>query len=412
MNTSSTRGASTRGASTRAAGTRAEHVAGSNRTWDLGGDIVILAAANPWDGIPMADQQLARALAAHAPVLYVDPAQSVVSRYRKTGRVTATKRPIPSHVGDNLFRLTPEALPGLTRPGIAPLNRALIARQIRAAVGGHVAAVIEANILTPIMGRCGERLSVYWAQDDFAGMAPLIGKSSAAYAEADEEMSRRADRIIAANPLVAEGLRSRGRSVDLIPFGCDYETFSAPADPAPEVTLPEPIAVFMGHIGDRIDLDMLAAVAEAGTSVLLVGPRHPRTDLDRFQAILDRPNVQWVGGKPFDELPGYLATAGVGLLPYTLSDFNMGSFPLKTLEYLAAGLPVVASELPAMGWLDTDHIHLASTPAEFAAETTRILIAGRDPAGDAERQAFAAEHTWDRRAAAFAEVLGLAGTKQ
>ena len=90
----------------------------------------------------------------------------------------------------------------------------------------------------------------------------------------------------------------------------------------------------MGHIGDRIDLRLLAAVAETGCSLLLIGPRHPRFDASALDGLLARGNVQWVGPKEFGALPGYLGSVDVGLVPYNHSAFNEGSFPLKALEYL------------------------------------------------------------------------------
>ena len=95
----------------------------------------------------------------------------------------------------------------------------------------------------------------------------------------------------------------------------------------------------MGHIGDRIDLGLLAAVAETGSSLLLIGPRHPRFDASALDGLLARDNVQWVGPKEFGALPGYLGSVDVGLVPYNHSAFNEGSFPLKALEYLGAGPP-------------------------------------------------------------------------
>ena len=67
--------------------------------------------------------------------------------------------------------------------------------------------------------------------------------------------------------------------------------------------------------------------------------------------------------RQFQELPSYLRVIDVGLTPYSQSDFNRASFPLKTLEYLAAGRPVVASDLPANRWLDTSHVSIAADAA-------------------------------------------------
>jgi teichuronic acid biosynthesis glycosyltransferase TuaH len=260
-------------------------------------------------------------------------------------------------------------------------------------------------------GRCGEELSVYWAQDDFVGGASLLGLPSARLAKGEARLMSSADSIIAANPLVQDSIARAGYASELIPYGCDADHFAKATviEPAPGVNLPEPIIGFMGHLGDRIDLAMLGAVADLGESLLLVGPLHPRTDPAIMGDILARTNVQWVGGQDFADLPAWLAHMQLGILPYNHSPFNEGSFPLKTLEYLAAGLPVVASDLPAIRWLDTPHISIADAPADFAAAVSAALATPRTPESDQARQDFAAGHTWDHRAAAIASVLRISG---
>ena len=98
-----------------------------------------------------------------------------------------------------------------------------------------------------------------------------------------------------------------------------------------------------GHARRRGGDRGVAAAGRAGS---------PTFDPERMEALIARPNVHWLGTKPFAELPSYLGAIDVGLTPYAQSAFNRASFPLKTLEYLAAGRPAVASDLPAHRWLD------------------------------------------------------------
>ena len=86
----------------------------------------------------------------------------------------------------------------------------------------------------------------------------------------------------------------------------------------------------------------------------------------------------------------------VGVVPYRDSPFNRGSFPLKTLEYLAAGRAVVATDLPAVRWLATDLISVATTPPAFADQVDRFLAQPRTPDMLARRQTFATATTTPR----------------
>ena len=98
----------------------------------------------------------------------------------------------------------------------------------------------------------------------------------------------------------------------------------------------------------------------------------------------------------------------VGLVPYGATEFNRYSFPMKTLEYLAAGRPAVATSLPALLWLDTDLVSLADTP-EHSQRRSRNAAGPPRPGVDRRRREFASGHSWAKRAEDFAELLGLPG---
>jgi teichuronic acid biosynthesis glycosyltransferase TuaH len=368
--------------------------------------LVVLRAANDWDGPWFADQQLAVGLAEHVPVLFVDPTRSVLADVPRSALV----RPWVRELRPNLHRLTPVALPARDRVGMSQLTSAIVARDIVSAarnLGHRIDTVIDCAPLAPVLGRCGERRKIYWAQDDFEAMASLVGVSPARMRKGDRALARKADLVIASSPLVATHIAALGARVELIPFGCDPSVFGAALDSAPAaaVTLPRPIAGFMGHIGERIDLDLLLSVAATGTSLLLVGPRHPRFDMAGFSSLLAHPNVQWVGPQQFGDLPPFLAAMDVGLVPYNHSPFNESSFPLKTLEYLAAGLPVVATDLPAIRWLDCPFISVAESPGDFAAAVSRAIAEPRDRAAKQRLYDFAAGHSWSARANEFLHAV-------
>ncbi|MGD0985047.1 MAG: glycosyltransferase [Acidimicrobiales bacterium] len=369
-------------------------------------EILVLRAANNWDGPWFADQQLAVSLSKHVTVLYVDPAVPCLGNVPKDALV----RPWLRSLGPRLTRLSPIVLPASQRYGMARLTSFLVARSIQKTVresGKRIDVLIDCAPLAPVLGRCGEGKRVYWAQDDFVAMADLVGVSRARMRRGEHQLAHSADLIVAANPRVAEQMSQFGVPTALIPFGCDPTVFgrTLSVKAAPDIDLRGRIAGFMGYIGERIDVALLEAVAASGVSLLLVGPRHPLFNMKAFDALLSRPNVQWVGPRPFEELPGYLAAMDVGLVPYTHSAFNQASFPLKTLEYLAAGRPVVATDLPAIVWLDCPFIHVADTPVEFAKAVAKTLDSPPEPAMRKRLQAFASQHTWDVRADQFLQEI-------
>jgi teichuronic acid biosynthesis glycosyltransferase TuaH len=125
----------------------------------------------------------------------------------------------------------------------------------------------------------------------------------------------------------------------------------------------------------------------------------------RLAPLLARPAVQWVGAQPFARLPEYLRLAAVGLVPYTHSAFNEGSFPLKTLEYLAAGVPAVTTDLPASRWLATPLVRIASGVGSFVDAVRAAIAEGTAPDARERRRRFASEHSYANRARAMLEVI-------
>jgi teichuronic acid biosynthesis glycosyltransferase TuaH len=374
-------------------------------------DLIVFCAGTSWDGNRFPDQHMAERLAAYAPVLYVDPPISRLTPWRNPELASSLEEPALRLIAPNLARLTPLVLPGMSRPGMSAVSDTLTRRALRrsvAALGGSVRAVVVAA-LERRFGACGERLKVLYGTDDFVAGAALMGVPSGRLRRTEARLLREADVVVACSPTLVDKWAAMGRQPRFIPNGVDERLFAA-TDQAPlpdDVDLPRPIAGFIGHLSERIDVALLEAVADRGCSLLLVGPRQLTFDLRRVEGLLARPNVQWVGAKPFASLPSYLRVIDVGLVPYADSTFNRGSFPLKTLEYLAGGRMAVVTDLPAVRWLQTGLITVATGPLAFADAVQSALEAPRPPELARRRMAFAASHSWSRRAAELAAVLGI-----
>ena len=150
-------------------------------------------------------------------------------------------------------------------------------------------------------------------------------------------------------------MRAIASHVLYAPNVADTETFVTALEPGPvdaELSaLPEPRLVFVGAIAaKKLDLELISGLADArpGWTFALVGPvglGDPDTDISPLR---NRPNVYLLGARPQARLPEVLRGAAVGLIPYRRSRLTESIFPMKVYEYLAAGLPVVASGLPAL----------------------------------------------------------------
>jgi teichuronic acid biosynthesis glycosyltransferase TuaH len=371
---------------------------------------VVLLSANNWDDLKYADRHLAERLSELTRVLFVDPPMSRLTPRNKPALRKALDRPHLRWVTPTIARLTPVVAPWPERPIMLPLTRLLMCRRIVGAIREldlREATIVATSPLGVRLSRLSAPLKVYWAQDDFVGGAQLFGIAPARIQRNEMRLVRDADLVIAGTPGVYDTWRARGLKPMLIPYGCDAQAYAhlETTAQAPDVRLSAPIVGFVGVIGTRIDLTVLEAIAMSGHSLLLVGPSHMGSEQPRFDRLVRRTNVQWVGSREFDELPGYLRAMSVGVVPYADTAFNRGSFPLKTLEYLAAGLPVVATGLPATRWLNTQLVRIANEPGAFLEAVESALSEQSTAALVAARRAFARQHDWGVRAAAFLDAF-------
>jgi len=376
-------------------------------------DPVVICAANNWDEVKLADRHMAEHLTEYAPVLYVDPPISHLTRFNAPEVAASLKRPRLRRIAPGLTRYTPVVPPKPMTPAMLPLTNAIARRQLRRALrrsgARRAQAVLSTWLFVDAYGVCGERLRAYWWRDDPVAAAPLWRRPAERLAAGDRRLTEASDLVVSVSGSVATDLRTRGFAAAHLPNGCDAD-FYAGVDEAPDppdVNLPGPVAGFVGHLNARTDLALLEAVVAADVSLLLVGPRDPEFEPERLDALLAQPRVAWVGSRPFEDLLPYLKTIDVGLVPYANTQFNRNSSPLKVFEYLAAGKPVVSTPLPEVRSLLTHLVAQAEAPGDFAGVTIREAAAPRNPELLAERRRFAARHSWSARAEELAGLLDL-----
>jgi Glycosyltransferase len=249
---------------------------------------------------------------------------------------------------------------------------------------------------------------LYYVTDDWPAGAALMGLSRRRILHLQARNAKAADHVASVSSELATQLSTAYGIPDVLvlPNGCSPDQFSAKHSRV-DLGLAEPVAGLLGQLNERLDLEALDAVVDRGISLAVVGPRTERepSTTRRLDALLSRSNVRWLGPQPAAVLPAYLASMTVGLTPYADTAFNRASFPLKTLEYLAAGLPVVSTDLPSVRWLETELIDVVAAPGTFGeAVRTRLLNPGTE--GDrAFRRTFARAHSWEARARQLLETV-------
>jgi glycosyltransferase involved in cell wall biosynthesis len=385
---------------------------------------VVLAASATWDTpAPVNAHQLARRLAARGHrVLFVEstglraPALAAAhDRRRIAARLRACVR-APREMAPGLFVASPLALPGagptwLRRASLAALavQAARAARRV-----GLSRPVLWAFLPTALeLARSLDaRLLVYHCVDHYAAN-PGVNRAWVEHLEA--RILERAQVVLATSQVLAERLRAVRSDVHLMPNVADVALFSrAVSEPLPEpadlAMLPRPRAVYVGNLAAyRVDPLLLRAAARAlgGGSLVLIGAEG-LGDAASGGFRLDRglgPAVARLGPRPQEALPAYLRHCDVALIPFLDNEHTRASLPLKLWEYLAAGLPVVATELPNLRELaKRGLLHSARDAESFAAAVAGVLAEGR--CGIAEGVAEAWRHDWAPRIEELCEVVG------
>jgi glycosyltransferase involved in cell wall biosynthesis len=204
---------------------------------------------------------------------------------------------------------------------------------------GDRAAWLYTPMALPLAQALTPRVLVYDVMDDLAS-----------FRGAPPQLTLRQRQALKSADVVFTGGRSLQRSIvqrrpeqtHCFPSGVDPDHYA----PAAELRRPGPrrVAGYVGVIDERLDLELVAELAAAlpDWEIRMVGPVIKIDAASLPQA----PNLTYPGSAPYGELPAVMAGFDVALMPFALNEATRSISPTKTLEYLAAGLPVVSTRVP------------------------------------------------------------------
>jgi glycosyltransferase involved in cell wall biosynthesis len=219
--------------------------------------------------------------------------------------------------------------------------------------------------------------------------------------------------MIVTSPRLGEIFGRRARHLKLVGNVADYDFF------AQSTNGEHPLwkgaqgrrLLFTGAINAlKVDITSLEKLAQKlpDDTLMLAGPL--RGNPDDWAELERLPNVRLTGEVPYAELPLLLHGADVALIPYNLTQLTASIFPMKFYEYMAVGLPVVASRMPALtAGEDSDLTYFYDDIAGMVGAVERAAedkLAGRE-----RRQARARNHTWESRLEQILEELTAAGVE-
>ncbi len=317
----------------------------------------ILCFSHDWTGDPLSKTHLMRVLSKDNRILWINaianrmPTASTRDLSRIGSKLKKFTEPV-REVEPNIFVLNPLAFPSYGNRSILRVNQSFLARQIKKAMRRLGFTSPVNMVFNPaagmIAGRLGESEVIYYCVDEytaFTGASPGLKAI-------EDELFKRADLVIVSAERLFDSKSHFNPNTFVIRHGTDWRHFRSALDPALAIPadiadLPRPIIGFHGLLADWVDYGLIKAVAERFSegSVVLIG----KTSVDASQKVKilnGVPNVHFLGRKPYVELPAYCKAFDVALNPFAINELTLASNPLKVREYLAAGLPVVSTDIP------------------------------------------------------------------
>jgi UDP-galactopyranose mutase len=225
----------------------------------------------------------------------------------------------------------------------------------------------------------------------------------------EQELINASDVVFTGGYSLYEAKKDRHPNVHPFPSSVDRAHFAQAramdAAPDDQAMLPKPRFGFYGVIDERMDLEMIGALADAHPewAIVMVGPVVKIDPAD----LPHRPNIHYLGGKKYEELPVYLGGWDVALMPFAINESTRFISPTKTPEYLAGGRPVVSTPIKDVirHYSDLDAVMIADGAQQFveACERALALVRGSDEWLD-DVDAKLANISWDTT---YARMAGL-----
>jgi glycosyltransferase involved in cell wall biosynthesis len=205
-----------------------------------------------------------------------------------------------------------------------------------------------------IVGELRESLSVYLAIDDRT--ITVRGESISGEIEAEKRLLRKVDRVICVSEPLAQTLKSRtseGQTppIFVLPNGYDERIFDPSVDyPEPDFLkdIPRPRILIAGHVSERIDWDGIAGASllRPDWTWIFLGSADRGME-EKLRNLLDSHAVMHPS-IPVDSVPAWIRHSDACAVPYRLNRFTLASHPLKAIEYLAMGAPVLSTRIPSL----------------------------------------------------------------
>jgi glycosyltransferase involved in cell wall biosynthesis len=372
---------------------------------------ILALAGNPWDGQWMNRQQILSRLAKAHRVLYSTGPWSIWERDTPECRAAPLLGAFETRDGALVDRPPRLLLSWPNRAAWESVVTAVAVRRWRKELDRMGSGPLVAYVFHPRYLGYVEKL-----QPDFLVYSPfdlfsLTPDWTPAQSAAEDRLLKLADITITSSRPTRDALRERTwKPVVCVPNGADPEPFIAGAhapEPADMARIPHPRIGYVGSVNRKVDLPMIATLAEQEPAwqFVFIGPvfSHDEVTGPALARCRELTNVHFLAARPKEAMPAAMAALDVGLMCYRSGTWMDAAYPLKLHEYLASGLPVVSSNLPAISEF-RNLIDMAVGTDEWHHALRRVLAGGAHGSPEA-RRVEARRNTWNSRVDRISELL-------
>lgn len=231
---------------------------------------------------------------------------------------------------------------------------------------------------------------VYDCMDHHAGFST----NAAAILKEEMKLLETADLVVTSSQRLSENVGQKRENI-IIRNGVDADFFKEKPETG-ALSSDKPVVGYYGAISDWFDLDLVIAAAKAYPEwqFILVGST-AGCDTKHAEVIS---NITFMGEVPYSNIPGWLHSFDVCIIPFRIMELTLCTNPVKVYEYLAAGKPVVATNLPELK-LISDQVHLAGTSGEFIEKLAIAMSESREDSLGRIRSEWACGQDWSSRTA-------------
>jgi glycosyltransferase involved in cell wall biosynthesis len=366
--------------------------------------ILVATSAGDWDGIQHRPHHfMKRSSKSGWTVIYVEPPVSLIGPLKNKNLLANWKRWLKGCVKreENLYVFSPPpVLPfGSKYRFINKINQFIFSVSLKKVLSNFNGEKEMYSFLPNSVDllKYIEFKKVYYdCVDDHASFTGLINPS--VVTQMEKELMKKADVCFATANQLLEDRKNWSDNFHLVPNGAEFEHFSRVQNekfPIPQEleNVNRPIIGFYGGISDWINLDIIAKAAKnlPNCSFVLLGPID--TNIDQFKNLS---NAYFFGPKPYSQLPNYIQSFDICLIPFKINKLTKSVNPIKMYEYLSAGKPVISTPLPEVLHY-REVIEIVTNSEEMTKAITTILENGNSQT-DVERcQNIGKRNSWDAR---------------